>query len=110
MTVFIGPVLVGDIKSISISCAPATLRQRSAMSQSPANLCCVSAASAWAWPLFNSMGAKIEQGLGEVALATGQLGEAETRFRRSIKLMESSIKDLPHYVSQPPSVSDEKQT
>ena len=107
MTVFIGPVLVGDIKSISIKLRTGDIEAAkrnvlraqqiyAAYRQHPA----------WAWPLFNSMGAKIEQGLGEVALATGQLGEAETRFRRSIKLMESSIKDLPHYVSQPPSVSD----
>lgn len=107
MTVYIGPVLVGDIKMVSIKVRSGDVEgaKRNILRAQQINAA-YRQHPAWAWPLFNGMSAKIEQGQGEVALATGQLGEAETRFRRAIRFMEASIKDLPNYVSQPPSASE----
>jgi CHAT domain-containing protein len=107
MTVFIGPVLVGDIKLVSIKLRTGDVEgaKRNVL-RAQQILNTYRQQPAWAWPLFNSMGAKVEQGLAEVALATGKVGEAETRFRRAIKLLEAAIKDLPNFVSQPPSVSE----
>ncbi len=59
---------------------------------------------------WNNQSSAIERGQGDIALATGTPAEAETRFRNSIRLSESSYKDAP-LCPQPPAVgSMETQT
>jgi CHAT domain-containing protein/tetratricopeptide (TPR) repeat protein len=56
----------------------------------------------WAWPMLSSITASTEVAFGEIAFATGKLGEAETRFRSAMKAYEQTIKDGPRTPSAPP--------
>ena len=56
----------------------------------------------FAWPMWPSLTATVEIGLGEIAFATGNLGEAETRFRNGIKALEEFGKSEHRTPSPPP--------
>ena len=56
----------------------------------------------YAWPMLSSISGAVETSFGEIAFATGQLGEAETRFRNAMKAYEQAEKDGPLTPSPPP--------
>ena len=106
LTVYLGPVLQGDIRSVAVKLRAGDVEAaKRAVQRAQQIYNAYRQQPAWAWPHFNSMSSAVEQGLGEVALATGHLGEAETNFRNAIRLREASIKDLPRWVAHPPPVS-----
>lgn len=111
LTVWAGPVLANDIRFVSIKLRAGDVEgaKRSVVrAQQISNA--YRQQPEWAYPFFNGYGSSIEQGLGEIALATGQLGEAETKFRNSIKLREAVVKDIPQIFLNPPTPSDVEST
>ena len=62
---------------------------------------------AYTWPMHSTLASSTESGLAQIALATGQLGEAETRFRNAMRLREAAITDLLKSPSPPPPGSGE---
>jgi CHAT domain-containing protein len=51
---------------------------------------------------MNNFNSQLESAQGEIFLATGQLAEAEAKFRIAIRLGELSIKDIPNFAAEPP--------
>ena len=64
---------------------------------------------AYTWPMHSTLASSTEAGLAQIALATGQIGEAETRFRNAMKFREAAITDLLKSPSPPPPGSGEAQ-
>lgn len=62
----------------------------------------------FAWPLWPSLTAGIETSLGEIAFATGNLGEAETKFRNAMKAIEEFAKNEHRTPSPPPKGGSER--
>jgi CHAT domain-containing protein len=104
LTVWAGPVLQNDIRFVSIKLRAGDVEgAKRSIARAQQIYGAYRQQSEWAYPFFNGMNSYVEQGLGEVALATGQLGEAEARFHNSIRLRDAVIKDIPQiFINQPP--------
>jgi CHAT domain-containing protein len=111
LTVWAGPVLRNDIKFVSIKLRAGDVEgAKRSVVRAQQILNVYRQQSAWAYPFFNGMGSFVEEGLGEIALATGQLGEAETRLRNSIRLREAVIKDIPQIFINAPTPDEVEAT